>query len=105
MSKLLKTIQLLPKMKKPAKGTKFPKCGIKGCDSVLTKQTHDTGYKGAKKLEPRVNPPQRTKRGRPRLPENQRIQFIGWYCKKCKMFYYPSGNVIPESITLILNIW
>ena len=106
--KLLKEIKLLPRAKftKPKKedGESRPRCGVKGCNRVLYRQTHDTGYQGPKKHEQGRKPLQRTKRGRPRLPENKRIQPVGWWCPSCKIFYYDSGDILPDSMTVIIRL-
>lgn len=103
--KILREIKLLPRMKiikpKKKKGEPHPRCGVKGCKGLLRRITFDTGYKPKKFVEHR-NPPERTKRGRPRKPENKRIQFIGWWCPTCKIFYYEDGDILPDVMMTVI---
>ncbi len=106
--KILREIRLFPRMKirKPRKdeGEHHPRCGVKECKALLRRITFDTGYRPKKFVEHR-NPPERTKRGRKKKPENKRIQPIGWWCPTCRIFYYEDGDILPDiTMTVIVRV-
>jgi len=74
--------------RKPAKKFK-PRCDI--CEGVVNKIPLDHGDKKDIK----------TKRGRPakKTKTHVRREHIGWYCKLCKIFFYPDGSPDWRGIT------
>lgn len=75
----------------PKKGKKVkPRCD--SCECVANKIVLDHG---AQKVgETRGRPPKSGKKKKP-----PRREHIGWYCKPCKIFFYPDGSPDWRGIT------